>query len=108
MKKLILSTYLSTKGRSAGDKISGENVTPPTTVVADIINSENPAVPEARKLELLNAIENDEDPELSLLVDLSTRLYKAMFDKQIDVRFGGDDGIDGPGEGPGGGGGGRG
>ncbi len=105
MKKLILSTYMSTRGRSAGDKISGENVTPPTTVVADIINSENPAVPEARKLELLNAIENDEDPELSLLVELSTRLYKAMLDKQIDVRFGGDDGIDGPGEGPGGGGG---
>ena len=103
MKKLILSTYLSTKGRSAGEEISGENVTPPTTVVADIINSENPAVPEARKLELLDAIENDEDPELSLLVELSTRLYKAMLDEQIDVRFGGDDGVDGLGAGGGGG-----
>ena len=57
----------------------------------------------ARKLELLDAIENDEDPELRLLVDLGTRVYKAMLYKQLNVRFGGDDGVDGPGEGLGGG-----
>ena len=69
--KLILSTFSSTKGLAPEDKVSGENVTPATTLVADIIKSENAAVPMARKLELLDAIEN-EDPELILLVDLCT------------------------------------
>ncbi len=103
MPKLVLSTFSNTKGMAPGDKISGEDVTPATTLVADIINSENAAVPMARKLELLDAIENDEDPELRLLVDLCTRVYNAMLDEQLNVRFGGDDGVDGPGEGLGGG-----
>ena len=90
--KLILSTFLSTEGRKDGDKISGEGVTPATTVVADIIDSENPAVPTARKLELLNAIVDDTDPEhdeLSLLVQASQILFKEMMNNGIDVIFGG-------------------
>jgi hypothetical protein len=98
--KLILSTFLSTKGLSPEDKISGEDVTPTTTVVADIIDYENATIPLARKLELLNAIEN-EDPELSLLVKLSKKLCKAMLVERINVPIGSDR----PGEGGAGGGG---
>ena len=35
---LALSTFLSTKGEEAGNKIPGEDVTPARTVVADIID----------------------------------------------------------------------
>ena len=102
--RLILSTFLSTKGRVAGDKISGEDLKPATTIVAEIIKSENAAVPQARKLELLAAIEN-KDPLLMLLVDLFTGSYNAMLKKRINV-FGGSEGAggDGPGDAPGDGG----
>ena len=89
---LALSTFLSTKGEEAGNKIPGEDVTPARTVVANIINSENPAVPQARKLELLNAIETGQDPDLTLVVFLTTQLYKSMFKKNVNVNFGGGEG----------------
>ncbi|MEN8163288.1 MAG: hypothetical protein ABFS37_04100 [Acidobacteriota bacterium] len=102
--RLTLSTFLSTEGRSAGDRISGENVTPATTIVADIINLENPPVPEARKLELLSDIETGRDPDLQTVVSLSAGVYKSMFDRQLNVQFSGiDGGGDGDGDGDGGG-----
>jgi hypothetical protein len=91
--KLNLSAFVSTEGLQPDDKISGEDVTPTSTVVADIIHSENPAVPQARKLQLMDAIEKG-DAELNLLVDASTILCKAMLVKQIDVFFGGGPGAD--------------
>jgi hypothetical protein len=35
--KLVLSTYLNTENKSAGDKISNENITPTTTVFCSIV-----------------------------------------------------------------------
>ncbi len=94
--KLQLSTFLNIESFAGEDPISGEDITPTTTVVAGIINSENPADPMTRRNDLFDAIENG-NTELRLLVDLSTRLYKAMLVKQINVRFGDEY----PGESPG-------
>ena len=96
---LALSTFLSTKGEEAGNKILGEDVTPARTVVAGIIDSENPAVPQARKLELLNAIETGQEPDLTLVVFLTTQLYKSMLTKNVNVNFGGGEGGGGSGGG---------
>lgn len=97
---LTLSTFSSTIGSVAGDAISSENVTPATTVVADIIHQENSADPEGRKAELLNDIVTHQDANLEIVVAMAERLYKAMLGQQIDVAFGGNrsgDGGDGGG-----------
>jgi formylglycine-generating enzyme required for sulfatase activity len=101
--KLNLSNFISTEGFEPGNEISGQDVTPATTVVADIIHSENPAVPQARKLKLMDDIDNG-DAQLNLLVDASTILCKAMLVRKIDVSFGGgpDSGIGDAGGGVGG------
>lgn len=85
---LTLSTFSSTRNYAAGSAIDRENVTPATTVVADIIRYEDPADPEARKVELLNDIVTHQDPNLDIVVAMAERLYKAMLDRQIDVAFG--------------------
>ena len=100
---LALSNFMSTRDREAGDRISGEDVTPARTVVADIIDSENPPVPQARKLELLDDINTGRDPDLSLVVLLSTQLYTSMWKRNIDVDFGGGEGGGSGGGGVGGG-----
>lgn len=101
---LTLSTFSSTRNFAAGSAMDRENVTPATTVVADIIRYEAPADPEARKVELLNDIVTHQDPNLDIVVAMAERLYRAMLGQQIDVAFGdnrhgdgGDGGSDGNG-----------
>ena len=100
---LALSNFMSTRDLKAGDKVSGEDVTPARTVVAGIIDSENPAVPQARKFELLDDINSGRDPDLTLVVFLTTQLYKSMLTKNVNVNFGGGEGGGSGGGGVGGG-----
>ncbi|MEJ2640452.1 MAG: hypothetical protein P8010_12830, partial [Desulfosarcinaceae bacterium] len=88
---LNLSTFSSTKGYQAGDRLDSENVTPATTVVADIIRYEDPADPEARKIELLGDIVTKQNANLDIVVAMAERLYKAMLAQQINISFGDDD-----------------
>ena len=85
---LILSTYANTQGMEPGQTLSNEDVSPATTVMADIIQTEQPADPQTRKYELMNAIYSRGDPQLNLMVDLSRRLYKGMRDRRINVTYG--------------------
>jgi hypothetical protein len=98
---LTIYTFSSTKGASSGSIISSENVTPTTTIVADIIRNENPAFPLSRKRELLSLIETMQDPELSLVAKASSALYSEMYHQGINARFSGGDGGDGGGNGNG-------
>ena len=98
---LTIYTFSSTKGMAAGGTISGEKVTPATTIVADIIRTENPADPKARKQELMASIETLQDTELAMIAELSTMLYKAMYEQRVNVNFGGGGGGDGGGDGGG-------
>ena len=98
MPKLILSTFVSTKDRQGGDTIS-ETLTPNTTVVANIIISEDANDPPTRKSELNHKIETGQDGDLNLVTGISTALYQAMLRQQVDVDFagGGEGGGDGGG-----------
>ena len=102
---LKLSTFSSTMGKAAGETISGEKVDPATTIVAQIIESEHsPTI--ARRDDLLRSIETAQDHYLTLLVELSTRMYAEMLHHNLDVNFadsGGDGGGNGDGNGDGGG-----
>ena len=100
--RLILSTFVSTKGLQGGDTIS-EIITPNTTVITNIIISENAMVPLARKIELEHLIQTEQDKDLNLVTNFSTLLYKSMLKRRINVDFGGGGG-GGGGEGGGGGG----
>ena len=102
LRYLRLSTFSSTKGKLAGETITGENVNPATTVVAQIIESEKSPAPIARKEELLRSIETAQDAYLNLLVALSTRLYAEMLHHNLDANFA-DGGGNGGGNGDGGG-----
>ena len=53
---LVLSTFVSTKGRTEGENIANEHVTPVTTMIAEIIAAEAPADPQARKMALLRML----------------------------------------------------
>ena len=106
LSNLTLSTYCTTQGLTADDTINDENVTPFTTVVTQIIKSEDAVDPVARKQELLAAIASAQDPYLNLVVELSTRLYVTMLKHNLDVNFadnqgeaGGDSNGDGGGAG---------
>ena len=85
--KLNLSTFFSTEGMSVGTRVAGEDITPITTVVAQIIDSENPFDSMARKDELITSIATQSDPYLNLLAELSTKLYARMYQRQINVNF---------------------
>ena len=87
LSNLALSTYCSTYGQTDGSTITNENVTPFTTVVAQILTSEKPADPKNRKKELLTTIATAQDPYLNLVVELSARLYIAMLSHDLDVNF---------------------
>jgi hypothetical protein len=97
---LTLSTASSTIGLGAGSIKASENITPTTTVIADLINSENPSDPEMRKVELLSAIYNQQDPNLAIVAAIATRLYGQMLSRGINSQFGaplgGSDGGGGP------------
>ncbi len=101
LRNLKIYTFSSTMGRAAGETMTDESVTPATTIVAQIINSENPIDPRARKEELLRAIEAGSDNDLNIIVLLTTWLYKAMLEKSIDVNFAGSGGEGGNGGGDG-------
>ena len=101
LSNLTTYTFSSTKGALPSTTISSENVTPTTTIVADIINRENPVSPLSRKRELLAAIETMQDTELSLVAKASSALYSEMYHQRINARFSGGDGGDGGGNGDG-------
>ncbi len=96
MPSLRLTSFSSTVGYAAGQNKGNENITPTTTVVADIIRHENPSDPEARKSELvLQAIH---DPNLAMVTAMAGRLFRAMVARQVNTQFG-DDRRDGDGRG---------
>lgn len=108
LQNLGLFTFSSTLGKAAGDKITGEDITPITTFVAQIIQSEHPADPSSRKTELLTIIATSQDPYLNLLAELATKLYAEMYSNTVNVNFanaaefgGGDGGGNGGGDGGG-------
>ncbi len=92
---LALTTFSSTAGVGAGGSIRSENVTPATTVVADLLRQENPGDPEMRKAELLNDIVAGQDANLAIVVAMAERLYAAMYTQQINASFNGDRGRNG-------------
>jgi hypothetical protein len=87
---LILSTFISTVGVVAGATLPAqgfEKVSPDMTVVANIIAQTHPRDPRARKVQLLDALAED-DPDLTRLVRATTVLFNVMHEAQIaDVDF---------------------
>ena len=84
---LTLSTIASTLVSVPGDIISDENVNAASTVVAQIIESESWADPITRKKALLASIQTKQDPDLNLMVDLATRMYADMRQRNLNVKF---------------------
>jgi protocatechuate 3,4-dioxygenase beta subunit len=85
---LNLSTVVSTVGVTVGETLDSENITPTTTVVADIIRYENPADLNTRKMQLIQQAQAD--PNLKLVVAMAGRLFRAMLANNINARFGDD------------------
>jgi hypothetical protein len=85
---LNLTTFSSTVDFNDGETKPNENVTPTTTVVADIIRYENPPDPELRKAELIT--QAYQDPNLAIVAEIAGRLYRAMLARQVNARFGDD------------------
>jgi hypothetical protein len=108
MPQLKLSTFTSTLSATPGSHINDENITPATTIVADIVrNGDGAITPEAHKLDLLLKMQTGEDLNLNIVVAMATRLYRAMLAQQVNTGFGGG-GSDGDGDGGSDGGGGNG
>jgi hypothetical protein len=103
LEELTLSTYLSTMDQAGGNRISGVNVTPETTIVSDLIRAGNPNNKQIRKIELDAQMETDADYQLVSV--LSSQLYKQMWKQNINTRFGTGGGGEGGGSGGGVGGG---
>ena len=108
---LILTTFISTVGVAAGATLPAQGfeiVSPEMTVVANIIAQTQPRNPQARKVQLLNALAARE-PALTRLARAATDLFNAMLETEIpDVDFnsgGGSGGESGEGGSGGGGGG---
>jgi hypothetical protein len=87
---LILATFVSTAGVAAGQTLPAtgfEEISPRTTMVANIIAETQPADLQGRKTELLDALAG-QDPDLSLMAGAATTLFNAMLQNQIaDVDF---------------------
>jgi hypothetical protein len=82
---LALTTFASTMGGVAGESPPAqvlEEVSPRTTVIAEILAQTAPSDPQARKAELLAALHN-QDPDLTILVKAATDLFNAMLQQQI-------------------------
>ncbi len=96
---LTLSGFLSTLGRAEGTRIANEDVTPASSVIADVIRANNLVDPQARKVELLAELAREE-ADISALVDAATLVYQRLFEAGIgsDADFSGD-GDDGGDEG---------
>jgi hypothetical protein len=83
---------------AAGTTITNENVTPTTTLASDIIRYEAPSDPEALKADLLYTLATGQDPSLELAATMAARLFQTMLARQVNVRFGGDQGKSGVGD----------
>jgi hypothetical protein len=82
---LVLATFVSTVGVAAGQtqpETGVEEISPRTTVMANILAETHPADRQRRKTELLNAL-GGQDPDLSLLAGAATALFNAMLQSQI-------------------------
>jgi hypothetical protein len=87
---LVLATFVSTAGVAAGQTLPTtgfEEISPRTTMIANIIATTQPADLQRRKTELLDALAG-QDPDLSLMAGAATTLFNAMLQNQIaDVDF---------------------
>jgi hypothetical protein len=90
LRNLVLATFVSTVGVAAGQtrpETGFEEITPRTTMIANVLAETRPTDRQQRKTELLKALEG-QDPDLSLLAGAATTLFNAMFQSQIaDVDF---------------------
>lgn len=79
---LVLITYLGTMGAAEGETLPPEGleeVSPRTTVVANIIAQTTPPDPQARKEELLAQLAAEE-PDMTALAGAATELFNQMLD----------------------------
>jgi hypothetical protein len=100
MPHLELSAFVSTVGQLAGGHLSNEEVTPASAVIVDVILANSPVDPQAEK-ETLSAALSRAEPDITVLVETATLLYRTLFDSgtEPDVGFSGvssegDDGAD--------------
>ena len=89
---LELSTFISTVGQTEGGRLSNEDVTPASSVIADVIRANDPLDPQARKEALLVALARAET-DITVLVEATVLLYQTLFDAAIasDADFSGDE-----------------
>lgn len=87
---LRLATFVSTVGILAGSIIPDnglEEVSPRTTVIANIIVQTTPANPQARKVALLKALAA-QDPDLTVLANAAVELFNALLEQEtIEASF---------------------
>ncbi len=88
---LALSAFISTLGQKAGGRLTNENVTPASAVIADVIRANNPADLQARKEALQAALARGEE-DITALVEAATLAYQTLLDAEIesDADFSGD------------------
>jgi len=85
MPNLALTTFASTAGGVAGGVLpvqGPEEVSPRTTVIAEILAQTTASNLQARKAELLAALQA-QDPDLTALVKAATDLFNVMLQQQI-------------------------
>ncbi len=85
LSNLGLTTFVSTVGGIAGGLLPAnglEEVSPRTTVIAEILAQTAPSDPQARKAEILAALQA-QDPDLTVLVNTAIDLFNAMLQQQI-------------------------
>ena len=87
---LALTTFASTVGGVPGGTLPAnglEEVSPRTTVIAEILAQTTPSDLQARKAELVAALQAH-DPDLTVLVNAATDLFNAMLQQQIpEINF---------------------
>ena len=90
LRNLILASFVSTVGVAPGQtrpETGFEEISPRTTMIANILAETQPTDLQRRKAELLNALAG-QDPDLSLMAGAATTLFNAMVQSQIaDVDF---------------------
>ena len=82
---LVLATFVSTVGVAAGQtrpETGFEEISPRTTIMANIIAATHPTDRQQRKTELLHAL-GEQEPDISLLAGAATALFNAMLQSQI-------------------------
>ena len=85
---LELVAFISAVGLREGARLSDEEVTPASSVMATIILANDPLTPQVRKTELQEALTRAET-EITTLVEAATLLYQRLFEAEIesDVSF---------------------